>query len=251
MRSENPRDGFDVWVIDPASGTVEQVDVDPAPAPRGARRTEQESAAQPALLPAPVALPEPVAPAVGEQPTPAKKRKSRRPGTPSKPKKQPAAKGTEKEKNPGTEKKRRPTTTAKPRVPASASGKKRANPRKRARAKDPVLAGVAASALSAAAAKKPTTRKPRPIRKTITPPNPSAAPAPASAHVPAVPAEQPAPTPHRPLLVASAADLSKPAPIREADVLMVMELVCGGPTPSVEEPPRHGSIDVRFVDIHE
>jgi hypothetical protein len=243
MGNVDPRDGFDVWVIDPANGTVEQVEFDTVPPERQSLPSEVPAATQPCapVVPVPPAAPAPRRIVDHTAPEEKKKRQPRKPGMSSKAGKESAA--TKTVKNPGTEKKRRPQTTA--------SGKRRANPRKRVRAKARVLVGVGvAEAAAATPPSKPTTRTPRPIRKRITP-SKSKAPASVSAATPAAPAPVLLPAPRQPVLVASANDLVKPAPANPADVLMVLELVCGGPARATGEPPRRGSIDIRYVDVHE
>jgi hypothetical protein len=217
MHNVDPRDGFEIWVIDPANGTAEQVELKTAP--------------QAAQTPVTVKVEKP----------PAKNRQPRLPGTSAKMKKQPA---------PKTEIASPGTAVKKPRASKTAENKKRkpAQPRTRTRAKKPQLvatASVEATSTAVATEPKPTTRKPRPIRKKATPPKPAVA-----APVPLEPST--APAPREPVLVASAADLVNPSRIHESDALMVLELVCGAPAqPSNQPLPRQGSFEIRLVDIHQ
>ena len=220
MSTENVRDGFDVWVIDPANASIEQVELEPAP-PTGGK----PSSARPRSAPAP-----------RRKVTKEAKTTQRHLA------KQPPAK-------PLAAKKRLAPKTAKRVVKKAAGTKKRASPRrgvgakektKTTAAREPVPSSATATATAGTAAM--IKRKPKALKVLAPAPTSASAVAPVSApapqsHVGAGPLESP---------VVAAMERFSASPGSAAESMMVLELC-----PPRRPPPRQGTIDIRFVDVHE
>jgi hypothetical protein len=139
MNRENPRDGFDVFVIDPANRTVEQVELEPA------------------------------APVAAEVPKPAKRRLAPNAGT----RRQGKPRATKKRRVPKTAKRVAKRTASKKKKPASLH--KRIRPKKKLVARVPALVGAAAITAPSKATRKPRVKRVQPPSPS-TPPAPTMGP---------------------------------------------------------------------------
>jgi hypothetical protein len=220
MGIENVRDGFDVWVIDPANASIEQVELEPVP-PTGGK----PSSARARSAPAP-------------------RRKVTKEGKTTKrhlSKQLPA--------KPRAAKKRLAPKTAKRVVKKAAGTKKRASPRRGVSTKQKTkttaareLVPSSATATATAGTAAPIKRRPKPPKLLAPAPTSASAAAPAPAVAPqsdvgAGPLEPP---------VVAAVERFKASPGSAAESMMVLELC-----PPRRPPPRQGTIDIRFVDVHE
>lgn len=193
MGMENVRDAFDVWVIDPANGTVEQVDLEPA---------------------TPAATIKP-ARKVASQPKPVKRRLAKT--------------GQSK---PRAAKKPRAPKTAKRIVKRAAGTKKLASIQRSVRPKKKRVSAT----VPALVATTPTSAPRKPRAKRVKPSAPTLP--------PALPA--PGPAPLEPSVAAAVTGLAAAGPIDASESMMVLEL-----RPTDRPTPRPGTIDIRFVDVHE